>query len=152
VPEGPVIPPRFPENIGRLAALLGMASQPWFVRLFAHLFPRTFAVGQEPGCGALPEVLVTRPCCDEEACVRKDIAHLLDPEYSIEDRICTAASAVALTCGNLNPAELRYCAARLLDVPPECELANTFVMAYQTERDALDGKRDLENRRAAGRS
>ncbi len=127
-----------------------MASKSWFVRLLARLFPQRFAVEQQPRRDALPEVLVTRPCCDEDACVRKDIAHLLDPDAPIEDRICTAASAVALTCGDLNPSELRYCASRMFDVPPECDLARTFLVAYQTERDALDGKRDLEQRRAAG--
>lgn len=127
-----------------------MASKPWFVKLFARLFPRTYAVGME--APRKLDVLVTRPCCDEDACVRKDIAHLLDPDLPIEDRICTAASAVALTCGSLNPSELRYCASRMFDVPPECDLASTFIAAYQTERDALDGKRDLEHRRAAGRS
>jgi len=127
-----------------------MASDSWITALFAKLFPRTMAVGKEPRIDLAPEVLVTRPCCDEDSCVRKEIAHLLDPEAPIEDRICTAASAVALTCGNLNPSELRYCASKMLDVPPECDLASTFVMAYQTERDALDGKRDLEKKRAAG--
>ena len=129
-----------------------MASKPWFERLFARLLPRTYAVRYEPLKGATLEVLVTRPCCDEDACVRKEIAHLFDPEVPIDDRICTAASAVALTCGSLTPPELRYCASKMFDVPPECDLASTFIAAYQIERDALDGKRDLEARRAAGLS
>jgi hypothetical protein len=96
-----------------------------------------------------PEALTSRPCCDEDACIRKDIANLLDPESPIADRICVAAAAVARTCGKLNPAEQLFCASRLFDLPAECDLAKTFTIAYQTERDALDGKRDLERKRAA---
>ena len=96
------------------------------------------------------ETLAARPCCDEDTCVRRDIANLLDPESPIVDRVCVAASAVARTCGKLTPAELRFCASRLFDVPGECDLAKTFLVAYQTERDALEGKLDLEKRRAAG--
>jgi hypothetical protein len=125
-----------------------MATNSWMSRLFAGLRrPRSNQTVDVPA-----EALVNRPCCDEDACIRKDIAHLVDPDSPIEDRICTAASAVARSCGKLTPAELRFCASRLFDVPAECDLAKTFMIAYQTERDALAGKKDLEKRRAAGHS
>lgn len=91
-----------------------------------------------------------RTCCDEDTCIRKDIAHLLEPDSPIEDRIYTAASAVARTCGSLTPQELNLCASRLFDSPSECDLTKAFVIAYQTERDAIAGRRDIEKRRAAG--
>jgi len=89
-----------------------------------------------------------RPCCDDGACIRKDISNLLDPEAPIEDRIVVAATAVARTCGSLNPQELETCVSRLFEVPVDCRLSKSFVIAYQTERDALDGRREIEERRA----
>jgi hypothetical protein len=37
----------------------------------------------------------------------------------------------------------------MFEVTPECHLANAFVIAYQTERDARSGRRDIERLRAA---
>ena len=127
-----------------------MASNSWIGRLVARM-RRPAPAFVEQRIDVPSEALVSRPCCDEDACIRKDIANLLEPESSIEDRVCLAASAVARTCGKLNPAELRFCASRLFDVPAECDLAKTFLVAYQTERDALDGERDLK-RRASGQA
>jgi hypothetical protein len=45
-----------------------------------------------------------------------------------------AACVAAQTCRSLSPTDLRTCATNLFDVPPECELASAFVMAYQVER------------------
>jgi hypothetical protein len=45
-----------------------------------------------------------------------------------------AACVAAQTCRSLSATDLRSCAAKLFDVPPECELASAFVMAYQVER------------------
>ncbi len=97
-------------------------------------------------------VAPTRSCCDEDSCIRKDIANLLDPDSPVVDRVYVAATAVARTCGKLTSDELRVCAARLFESPPECDLTKAFVIAYQTERDALAGQRDIEKRRAAGQS
>jgi hypothetical protein len=120
-------------------------------RLFARMrWPEPVRAAAEERIDLPVETLAARPCCDEDVCVRKDIANLLDPNAPIVDRICVAASAVARTCGKLSPAELSVCASRLFDVPGECDLAKTFLVAYQTERDALEGQRDLEKRRAAG--
>jgi hypothetical protein len=76
----------------------------------------------------------------------------MDPDSPIEDRIYVAATAVARTCGSLTAAELSVCASRLFDSPSCCDLTKAFVIAYQTERDALAGQRDIEKRRAAGRT
>jgi len=94
----------------------------------------------------------TRSCCDDDSCIRKDIANLVDPDSPIVDRVYVAATAVARTCGKLTSDELHVCATRLFDSPPECDLTKAFVIAYQTERDALAGQRDIEKRRAAGES
>jgi hypothetical protein len=48
-----------------------------------------------------------------------------------------AACVAAETCRSLSETELRTCATKLFDVPPECELASAFVMAYQVERRQL---------------
>lgn len=86
----------------------------------------------------------SRPCSDEDACIRREIANLLDPDAPIVDRIHVAACAVALTCGNLTTEELHSCAGRLFDVTPDCGLADAFVFAHQTERDALASRLDIE--------
>lgn len=85
----------------------------------------------------------SRSCCSG-SCIRRNIADPLDPGFPIEDRICVLAAAVARTCGSLNLKELEFCVTRLFDVPLECELIGLFVAAYQTERDALEGRRDIE--------
>jgi hypothetical protein len=100
--------------------------------------------------GEPAQLLPPRSCCGTDCCIRKDIEDLLDPDSAIEDRICVTATAVARTCGSLSASELEGCVTKLFDVPGECHLAKTFVVAYQTERDALDGRRDIEARRAAG--
>jgi hypothetical protein len=71
---------------------------------------------------------------------------LLEPESPIVDRICIAACVVAQTCSNLDLDDLRQCASKLFDVPPECELTRAFITAYQTERDAMAERKDLERR------
>lgn len=90
-----------------------------------------------------------RSCCDEESCIRKEIATLLDPDSPIVDRIYVAACAVATTCGKLTVDEMYMCAARMFDVTPECDLARAFVIAYQTERDAREAKIQIEREEAA---
>jgi hypothetical protein len=111
--------------------------------------------GGDAAEGGKPDPELVRPtgsrrCCDEDSCIRKDIAHIVDPDSPITDRIYVAAAAVARTCGSLNAEELHVCASRLFDVPAECDLANTFLIAYQTERDVIAGLHDIEKKRAAG--
>lgn len=90
----------------------------------------------------------SRPCCDQDTCIRTELATLLEPDSSIVDRICVAACVVAQTCGTLGPDDLHSCASKLFDVYPECELTSAFVLAYQTERDAIAERRKLEKCRA----
>ena len=93
--------------------------------------------------------MTAKSCCDPDTCIRREIASLLDPDAPIVDRIYVAACAVALTCGKLTTEELHTCASRMFNVTPECELANAFVIAYQTERDARAGRMEIERERAA---
>ena len=90
----------------------------------------------------------SRSCCTG-SCIRKNIANPLDPGSAIEERLCVLAAAVARTCGSLDPQELEFCVTRLFDVPPECDLTKLFVAAYQTERDALEGRRDIDAQRTS---
>ena len=90
----------------------------------------------------------SKPCCDQDTCIRKEIASLLQPDAPITDRICLAACVVAQTCSNLMEDDLHQCAARLFDVPPECELTKAFVVAYETERDAMVDRREAEKLRS----
>lgn len=89
----------------------------------------------------------SRPCCDQETCIRRELAILLDPDAPIVDRVVAAACEVAQTCSSLSAHDLHSCASKIFDVLPECDLSNTFVMAYQTERDAIAGQRLIERQR-----
>ena len=64
------------------------------------------------------------------------------------DRLCLAACVVAQTCSNLDQDDLHRCAAKLFDVPPECDLAEAFVLAYETERSAMAARRESEKLRS----
>lgn len=91
-----------------------------------------------------------RNCCEEGNCLRTELDQLFAPESSLPDRINVAACAVAHTCGKLSAEDLQFCFSRLFEITPECSLCDAFRIAYQTERDALAGKRDIEKKRAAG--
>ena len=122
-----------------------------FSRIFHRRTPSGIELPSPPACNPeSPFRPLARSCCDEDTCIRKDLATLVDPDSPIEDRVYVAASAVAHTCGKLTAEELSVCATRLFDSPPECDLTKAFVIAYQTERDALAGRRDIEKRRTAG--
>jgi hypothetical protein len=54
-----------------------------------------------------------------------------------------AACVAAQTCRSLSAADLRCCATTLFDVPPDCELASAFVMAYQVERRQIEMRRAM---------
>ena len=92
-----------------------------------------------------------RPCCDEDYCVRKYLDELADPEATLVDRIQIVACEVARTCHSLRTEELNLCAGRLFGLTPECDLTKLFALAYGIERDSLDGKKQLDKRRSAGR-
>jgi hypothetical protein len=74
-------------------------------------------------------------CCDRALCAGTD--------SSLVDRLLLAACVAAQTCRSLTPTDLRTCATKLFDVPPECELASAFVMAYQVERRQLAKRRAM---------
>ncbi len=122
-----------------------------FSRIFQRHEPRVTGQPSPPAYNLESSLRPpARSCCDQDTCIRKDLATLGDPDSPIEDRVYVAASAVARTCGKLTVDELSVCASRLFDSPPECDLTKAFVIAYQTERDALAGRHDIEKRRAAG--
>lgn len=93
---------------------------------------------------------ISRPCCDEDSCIRKELNDIIDPEAPIVQRIHVAACEVARICGSLNRQELNLCASRLFDLTPECDLTREFATAYQAELAMLMGKADIEKRRSAG--
>lgn len=85
-----------------------------------------------------------RNCCKGGDCRLVEFSKLADPDYPIGDRVRKAACEVAGTCGSLTTEELRSCFGKLFEAPVECSLCDDFVAAYQIERDALSGKRDIE--------
>lgn len=92
----------------------------------------------------------SRPCCDEDYCVRKYLDQIAEPEAPIVERIQTVACEVARTCHNLKAKDLRLCAGRLFGLTPECDLTSLFVLAYCVERDSMEGKKQIEKHGAAG--
>jgi hypothetical protein len=85
-----------------------------------------------------------RECRGQNTCIRARLTELLDPDGSIVDRLLVAACVAAQTCRSLGASDLRRCASKLFDVPTECKLTDAFVMAYQTERDRMAGRRQTE--------
>jgi|SRR5215471_1234400 len=90
-------------------------------------------------------------CCAEDSCIKKEIENMIEPDSPIDQRIAVAACAVAATCGKLTPEELRVCASRLFETTHECQITRDFIIAYQLERDAREGKRAIATRAGAGR-
>ena len=87
-------------------------------------------------------------CRGENTCIRAELTKLLDPDGSIVDRLLVAACVAAQTCRSVGANDLRSCASKLFDVPRECRLTDAFVMAYQTERDRMAGRRQTEKYQA----
>lgn len=104
---------------------------------------------EEPGAPC--ESAKSRPCCDEDYCVRKYLDQIAGPEATLSERVQTAACEVAHTCHNLRPEDLQLCAGRLFELTPECDLTTLFVTAYQIECDTMEGKKDIQNMQATGR-
>jgi hypothetical protein len=91
---------------------------------------------------------ISRPYCSDNTRIQAEIATLLGPDSSIVDRILLGACILARTCHCLSANDLRNCASKLFGMSPECELSSAFVTAYQTERDAIAGHRQIEKHRA----
>jgi len=91
-----------------------------------------------------------RPCCDEESCPRADISRLMEPESPISDRVRIVARAVAWTCEELSPENVKQCFSKWFQLPPECALCDEFLCAYQAEYALLSSKPADEKRMAAG--
>src|SRR5580704_11190180 len=87
-------------------------------------------------------------CRRPDTCIQAELTQLLDPDGSIVDRVLLAACVAAQTCRSVGANDLRSCASKLFDVPPECKLTDAFVMAYQTERDRMAGRRQTEKYQA----
>ena len=90
-----------------------------------------------------------RPCCSEATCPLEEISLALDPDDPLPERIRFAACKIAETCGKLSASILRQCFPKIFEAPSECRLCDEFVLAYQTERDGLEGKRDIDGRRGS---
>ena len=90
------------------------------------------------------------PCCDEESCPRADISRLMEPESPISDRVQVVARAVAWTCEELSPEDVKQCFSRWFQLPPECALCDGFLRAYQAEYAVLSSRPANEKRMAAG--
>ena len=85
----------------------------------------------------------TRPCCNESTCPREEISKWLNPDAPESQRVRRAACKVAAVCGSVTRDSLRECFSIMFEAPPECRLCDEFVLAYETERDALEGQRAL---------
>ena len=73
---------------------------------------------------------------------------MLPPSAPITDQVCLAACVVAQTCKTLSEDDLQRCAANLFDVSPECGLTSAFVLAHETERDAMADRQEAEKLRS----
>ena len=91
-----------------------------------------------------------RPCCDEESCPRADISRLMEPESPLSDRVRIVARAVAWTCEELRPEDVKQCFSRWFQLAPECTLCDEFLRAYQAEHAAISSQPAGEKRMAAG--
>ena len=92
-----------------------------------------------------------RTCCGEESCPRADISRLMEPESPLTDRIRIVARAVAWTCEELSPENVKKCFSRWFQLPPECSLCDEFLRAYLDEYAAVSSQPAIEKRRAAGK-
>jgi len=96
------------------------------------------------GCGK------RRSCCDEETCPRADISRLMEPESPISERVQVVARAVAWTCEELSPEQIRQCFSRWFQLPPECALCDEFIRSYQAEYTRASNRPVQEKTRTAG--
>jgi len=82
-------------------------------------------------------------CCDGPGSTRGEIAMLLTPGCSMEQRVDALARVTASTCAGLSDDELRYFFSRAFELDSEyseCTFFARFSQAYKTARDALERK------------
>jgi PilZ domain-containing protein len=91
-----------------------------------------------------------RTCCGEESCPRADLSLLMESESPLTDRTRVVARAVAWTCEELSPENIKKCFSRWFQLPPECSLCDEFVRTYQAEYAVVSSQPAPEKRMAAG--
>lgn len=73
-------------------------------------------------------------CCDRGICPRAVVSRILEPEFTLTDRVRAAAREVAALCGDLTEAESAACFGSLFGAGPECGLYSHFTEAHAEER------------------
>lgn len=73
-------------------------------------------------------------CCDRGICPRAVVSRILEPEFTLTDRVCAVAREVAALCGDLTEAESAACFGSLFGAGPECGLYSHFREAHAEER------------------
>jgi len=91
-----------------------------------------------------------RTCCGEVTCPRADISRLMEPESPLPDRVRIVARAVAWTCEEMSPENVKKCFSRWFQLPPECSMCDEFLRAYQEEYAAVSSRPAIEKYRVAG--
>jgi PilZ domain-containing protein len=92
-----------------------------------------------------------KTCCGEESCPRADISRLMEPDSPLPERVRVVARAVAWTCEEMSPENVKKCFSRWFQLPQECSLCDEFLRVYQEEYAAVSIRPATEKRRAAGR-
>ncbi len=90
-------------------------------------------------CGACLEVR-QQACCDDPVSLRVEIAVLLKPDCSMEQRVDAVARVTAMTCAGLSDDELQYLFSRAFELEPGCSFFARFSQGYEAARDALERK------------
>jgi hypothetical protein len=96
-----------------------------------------------------PQHLLDTPLIDlasfmkDDAQSRRLLADLMAPPRIV-------ARAVAWTCEELSPENVKKCFSRWFQLPPECSLCDEFLRAYQEEYAAISTRPATEKRMAAG--
>jgi hypothetical protein len=73
-------------------------------------------------------------CCDRGICPRAIVSRILEPEFTLTDRVRAVAREVATLCGDLTEAESAACFGSLFGAGPECGLYSHFTEAHAEER------------------
>lgn len=86
----------------------------------------------------------------DDAKSRRLLADLTAAEPPLSDDMRAVARAVAWTCEELSPEDVRQCFSRWFQLPPDCSLCDEFLRAYQDEHAAVSSQPVIEKRMAAG--
>jgi hypothetical protein len=78
-------------------------------------------------------------CCDDPVCPRAEIAMLLTPDCTMEQRVDALARVTASTCAGLSDDELQYFFSRAFELDSGCSFAR-FSQAYKTASIARERK------------